>query len=218
MTEQEDKQAVARKNRAGWDAMLAGGPLLRFTPFSKPDGAQVKKGETPPPLVRGGFKEGFIKLSAYGPAVSDEARQKADEAKAKKLLSGLEGIYIRSYEFKKSGEFTPYTATWNVTGQPAISLPLFHGEDGLAGHSDGDVVCHAIADAALEVSDALLDLGAGGDDRDRRHAHRGPRGVLHAQVLEVDAGVAGLSETLSGARRLRTARSGSSRTSRSART
>ena len=36
-----------------------------------------------------------------------------------------------AYEFKKSGEFTPYTATWNVTGQPAISLPLFEGEDGL---------------------------------------------------------------------------------------
>jgi amidase len=27
--------------------------------------------------------------------------------------------------------FTPYTALWNVTGQPAISLPLFHGDDGL---------------------------------------------------------------------------------------
>jgi amidase len=36
-----------------------------------------------------------------------------------------------AYEFKKSGEFTPYTATWNVTGQPAISLPLYLGDDGL---------------------------------------------------------------------------------------
>jgi amidase len=34
-------------------------------------------------------------------------------------------------EFRESGEFTPYTAIWNVTGQPAISLPLFHGDDGL---------------------------------------------------------------------------------------
>ena len=34
-------------------------------------------------------------------------------------------------EFTKAGEFTPYTAAINVTGQPAISLPLFHGEDGL---------------------------------------------------------------------------------------
>ncbi len=33
--------------------------------------------------------------------------------------------------FQRSGLFTPYTALFNVTGQPAISLPLFHGEDGL---------------------------------------------------------------------------------------
>lgn len=34
-------------------------------------------------------------------------------------------------EFRASGEFTPFTALWNVTGQPAISLPLFLGDDGL---------------------------------------------------------------------------------------
>jgi amidase len=34
-------------------------------------------------------------------------------------------------DFHSSGRFTPYTALFNVTGQPAISLPLFHGEDGL---------------------------------------------------------------------------------------
>jgi amidase len=31
----------------------------------------------------------------------------------------------------RSDRFTPYTALWNMTGQPAISLPLFHGEDSL---------------------------------------------------------------------------------------
>lgn len=31
----------------------------------------------------------------------------------------------------RSEHFTPYTVLWNMTGQPAISLPLFHGEDGL---------------------------------------------------------------------------------------
>ena len=36
-----------------------------------------------------------------------------------------------AYEFKKSGEFTPYTAPFNVSGQPAISVPLYQGEDGL---------------------------------------------------------------------------------------
>jgi len=34
-------------------------------------------------------------------------------------------------EFRRSGYFTPFTAIINVTGQPAISLPLYHGEDGL---------------------------------------------------------------------------------------
>ena len=33
--------------------------------------------------------------------------------------------------YERSAAFTPYTAIVNVTGQPAISLPLFHGEDGL---------------------------------------------------------------------------------------
>jgi amidase len=33
--------------------------------------------------------------------------------------------------YRRSGYFTPYTAVVNVTGQPAISLPLYQGEDGL---------------------------------------------------------------------------------------
>jgi amidase len=33
--------------------------------------------------------------------------------------------------FRKSGYFTPFTAIVNVTGQPAIALPLYHGDDGL---------------------------------------------------------------------------------------
>jgi amidase len=34
-------------------------------------------------------------------------------------------------DFRRSGLFTPYTAIFNVSGQPAISVPLFHGDDGL---------------------------------------------------------------------------------------
>ena len=33
--------------------------------------------------------------------------------------------------YQRSGNFTPYTAILNVTGQPAISLPLYQGDDGL---------------------------------------------------------------------------------------
>jgi amidase len=33
--------------------------------------------------------------------------------------------------YRRSGFFTPFTAIVNVTGQPAIALPLYHGQDGL---------------------------------------------------------------------------------------
>ncbi|MBV9684629.1 MAG: amidase [Solirubrobacterales bacterium] len=33
--------------------------------------------------------------------------------------------------YRKSAHFTPFTAIFNVTGQPAMALPLYHGEDGL---------------------------------------------------------------------------------------
>jgi amidase len=31
----------------------------------------------------------------------------------------------------RSGLFTPFTPVFNASGQPGISVPLFHGEDGL---------------------------------------------------------------------------------------
>ncbi len=34
-------------------------------------------------------------------------------------------------KFQRSGYFTPFAAIANITGQPAISVPLYHGDDGL---------------------------------------------------------------------------------------
>jgi simple sugar transport system substrate-binding protein len=36
-------------------------------------------------LLRGGLKDGYVKLSAYGPAVSDSAKKKADAIKAEMM-------------------------------------------------------------------------------------------------------------------------------------
>jgi amidase len=65
-------------------------------------------------------------------------------------------------DFRRSGEFTPYTAIFNVTGQPAVSLPLYHGEDGLplgvqvAGRPAGEGDLLALA-AQLEAAAAWAD-------------------------------------------------------------
>jgi basic membrane protein A and related proteins len=45
--------------------------------------AMLREGKPFPHLLRGGFKEGFIKMSPYGPAVSADAKKKADDVKAK---------------------------------------------------------------------------------------------------------------------------------------
>jgi amidase len=60
-------------------------------------------------------------------------------------------------DFHRSGHFTPYTALFNVTGQPAISVPLFHGDDGLptavqlAGRPAGEATLLSLA-AQLEAA------------------------------------------------------------------
>jgi simple sugar transport system substrate-binding protein len=52
----------------------------------------IRSGKPYPHLLRGGLKDGFVKLSPYGPAVSPQAKEKADQAKAK-LIDGSLIIY-----------------------------------------------------------------------------------------------------------------------------
>jgi len=60
-------------------------------------------------------------------------------------------------DFRRSGQFTPFTAVFNVTGQPAITLPLFQGSEGLplgiqlAGRPAGDGELLSLA-AQLEAA------------------------------------------------------------------
>jgi amidase len=59
--------------------------------------------------------------------------------------------------FRRSGHFTPFTPIFNTSGQPAIALPLFEGEDGLplgvqlVGRPAGEGPLLALA-AALEAA------------------------------------------------------------------
>ena len=53
---------------------------------------KAQKGEPLPNFVRGGLKEGFIKMSPYGPAVTDAARKNADEVKAQIMKGGYSVI------------------------------------------------------------------------------------------------------------------------------
>jgi simple sugar transport system substrate-binding protein len=55
------------------------------------EGKTLKDGGIPH-LVRGGFKEGFLKLTPYGAAVSEAAKTDAEAAKAK-FLEGTMIIY-----------------------------------------------------------------------------------------------------------------------------
>jgi simple sugar transport system substrate-binding protein len=49
----------------------------------------AQKGEPLPNFVRGGLAEGFIKTSAYGPAVSDAARKQVEAVKAEMMKGGF---------------------------------------------------------------------------------------------------------------------------------
>ena len=67
---------------------------------------KIQKGEPWEHLVRGGFKEGFIKMSPYGAAVSEEAKTKAEEAK-KKFLDGSMIVYAGPLKDNTGKEVIP---------------------------------------------------------------------------------------------------------------
>ena len=50
---------------------------------------KMQAGETLPNFTRGGLAEGFVKMSPYGPAVSEAARKRADAVKAEIMKGGF---------------------------------------------------------------------------------------------------------------------------------
>ena len=63
-----------------------------WLPIYKGFVADVQAGRSPPNFLRGGLADGFVKMSPYGPAVSDGARRNADAVKAEMMKGGYEII------------------------------------------------------------------------------------------------------------------------------
>ncbi len=50
----------------------------------------AQSGKPHPNFIRGGLKEGFVKMSAYGPMVTDAAKKNADDTKAKMIAGSFD--------------------------------------------------------------------------------------------------------------------------------
>lgn len=74
----------------------------------------AKAGKPHPNFVRGGLKEGFVKMSAYGPAVSDAAKKKADAIKAD-MIAGKFDIFKGPLKDNKGKEVIAAGKTFKQT-------------------------------------------------------------------------------------------------------
>jgi simple sugar transport system substrate-binding protein len=68
--------------------------------------AKIKEGKPWDHLVRGGLKDGFVKTSPYGPAVSAEAKAAADAIKAK-MMDGSFVIFKGELKDNKGAVVVP---------------------------------------------------------------------------------------------------------------
>ena len=74
----------------------------------------MKAGKAPGNFVRGGLKEGFVRTSAYGPAVSAAAKEKADAAKTA-VLNGSLSIYKGALKDNKGNVVIPAGTSYAIT-------------------------------------------------------------------------------------------------------
>lgn len=68
------------------------------------DAAQT--GKPHPNFIRGGLKEGYVKMSAYGPMVTDAAKKQADDTKAK-MVAGSFDIFKGPIKDNKGNTVVP---------------------------------------------------------------------------------------------------------------
>jgi simple sugar transport system substrate-binding protein len=74
----------------------------------------MKAGKAPGNFVRGGLKEGYVRTSAYGPAVSGAAKEKADAAKTA-ILNGSLAIYKGALKDNKGNTVIPAGTSYVIT-------------------------------------------------------------------------------------------------------
>lgn len=74
----------------------------------------MKKGQAPGNFVRGGLKAGFVRPSPYGPAVSAEARTRADAVKTE-MLAGNFAIFKDGLKDNKGNTVVPAGTAYSQT-------------------------------------------------------------------------------------------------------
>jgi basic membrane protein A len=74
----------------------------------------MKKGGSPGNFVRGGLKEGYVRTSTYGPAVSAATREKTDAAKTA-ILNGSLSIYKGALKDNKGNTVIPAGTSYLIT-------------------------------------------------------------------------------------------------------
>ena len=81
----------------------------------------ARSGKPHPNFIRGGLKEGYVKMSAYGPAVSDAAKKNADEVKAK-MVAGTFDIFKGPLKDNKGKEVIAAGKTLKQTDMALESM------------------------------------------------------------------------------------------------
>jgi amidase len=166
----------------GWDATTIVQQFIALYATSVATGVlygESASGRTATPELVEGITWGFYKMGQSIPAAQYAGARVMVQQFARRLVGFFEtydalllpslaqrplpigAIDINSSEFRaeftKAMAFSPFTATWNATGQPAISLPLYQGADGLplgiqlVGRPLGEGTLLALA-AQLEVA------------------------------------------------------------------
>ena len=84
--------------------------LTAYTTFVE----AARSGKPHPNFIRGGLKEGYVKMSAYGPMVPDAAKKNADDIKAR-MIAGSFDIFKGPLKDNKGKEIIPAGKSYKQT-------------------------------------------------------------------------------------------------------